>query len=183
MIPVRLLPLWARVGVLAALVALVYGLGRVHGADAELERHEAAERRAEAIREDALHQALARGREAVRQYVGARERIEENRHVIVQQIQRAPAESLFRVECADSTARSAPAPPDVRLTWEFVRLWDSAGRADGMPADPGGAAGAPGEVSPLGPRDLLANHAENTAACEIDRERYRRLIELLTTRH
>jgi len=170
-----LVPWWGRLLAVALLAVAIYVTGRVHGADAELARHEAIESKAATAREDEFHRALKRSREAARKYVAFRARAEENKHAVAQTIARAPAQSLYRAECAAHPATDDP----VRVTWGFVRLWDAASRADGMPADPGGAAGAAGELSPLGPRELLANHADNTAACEIDRERYRQLIAFI----
>lgn len=179
MMLVRQLPLWARVLALVGLVAALFGFGYVRGAQAELQRFEAAERKAAQVREDALNAALKRGREAARQYLAYRLRAEEKKYALSQAIRTAPTETLYRTDCSDDSPQSDP----VRVTWDFVRLWDGAAGEARVSADPGGTARTPSDLSPLGPRDLLANHAENTASCEIDRERYRQLIAYIRVHH
>ncbi len=195
-------PWWGRALAIVALIAAVAGWGYVKGVNAELARHEATERKAAQVREESLHRALEHGAKAAREYAQYRTQAEEKQRDLAEQIRRAPKRALYHVACADRPAApdrglparpdtqtamhtqtpAAPAaddPPDVRVTWEFVGLWDAPGGAGAVPADPGGAAHAPGDLSPFGPRDLLANHTDNAAACELDRERQRRLIAFI----
>lgn len=76
---------------------------------------------------------------------------------------------------------------DLRLTWQFVGLWDSAWTGpDGKPVhgDPGGVlaraqSADPAAPSPYGPDDVLDNHKANADACSADRRLLARLTALI----
>lgn len=174
-------PGWARAIAVAVVVAAAAGWGYVQGRAHELDRAMAEQLAAGSAREQALHQALAAGRVVVRDYHAYRARAEATQSRLAEEIRRAPTRTLYRVECPEPAEAAPGAEPagDVRLTARFVRLWDGADGGDDVPTDPGGAARAAGELSAFGPRDLLANHRTNAAACELDRERYRRLIRFI----
>lgn len=179
-------PWWVRIAAIAAIVAAAAAWGYLSGRSAELDRVMAEQLQASRAREQALHEAIAKGRAAAREYATFRARAQAAQAALAEEIRRAPAPTLYQVECPEpEPAEAQPATAgDVRLTGRFVRLWDGlAESGDGVPADPGGAARAPGELSPAGIRDLLANHRDNAASCEIDRERYRRLIEFIRAHH
>lgn len=73
----------------------------------------------------------------------------------------------------------------VVVTWEFIRLWDSAWTdSNGQPVfgDPSitaGAAGAADSASPYGPGDVLDNHQENARRGSACRRQLNSLIDLL----
>lgn len=88
---------------------------------------------------------------------------------------------------ATASAAAAPvASPDggIRLTPAFVLQWDAAwtGR-EGRPlwpvSDPGEAAGGPAAADPVGPAQVLENHAENAFRCDAARRQLGELTALI----
>ena len=90
---------------------------------------------------------------------------------------------------APAAAPGAAQPPDadgaaaaVRLTGEFVRLYNAAWTGEIAAAgDPGGTAAEVGEAGAAyaTPREVLDNTGANARACAADRKRHDQLIDLL----
>jgi hypothetical protein len=94
-----------------------------------------------------------------------------------QELTRVKRSTLASSTCPES---GAPAP-DVRLTADFVGLWNDAYRV-GMPGDPGRASGAAERAGFAYPEDLLGNHADNAERWLECRRQLNALIDVLGQR-
>lgn len=180
---------------LAALAALggLYGLGYKAGSQAKQVEWDAAnqEAQAKADEERRGREALARAESAKLQSAQARARDFEARW----RTARAGAGTLAVAECPASppgastvaVAGSSPdggvshAAPVVRVTAEFVRLWDGSWSGpDGKPVFPD-TGGTAEKAAPPGPTigAVLDNHAENASRCSETSRQLGALIDLI----
>src|SRR3990167_1840338 len=97
-----------------------------------------------------------------------------------------PAKAQERPIALAGPPDGKPPVPDggmqLRLTYAFVRLWDSAWTgSDGQPlfGDPGGLADATASPLTFGPAEVLANHEENAARCSATARQLNALITLI----
>ena len=74
-----------------------------------------------------------------------------------------------------------PAPTGLRFSWRFVSLYDRIWTGDaGQPllSDPASKPGLDADTpSPIGPGEVLDNHAANAQACSVDRRALNSLID------
>ena len=179
----------AFIGVLAGLYFKVHGDGVSQGKAEITAKWEAANRKAEeaaAVRRaaakltaDTAAAELAASQQKGRDYE-AKWRIE-----------RAKVRDSTLAACSgspvgDATTGQATLPlpasngAPVRFSWQFVRLWDRAWTGQSSESvfpdriAPSGADA--GSLSPVGPGEVLDNHAENASRCSTDRRAFNSLI-------
>jgi hypothetical protein len=97
-----------------------------------------------------------------------------------EELRHAQRSTLATADCPQLDALRPTGSPgtDVRLTGEFVRLWNRALRI-GLPGDPGGAAAAAEGTRAAYPDDVLANHVDNAERGNECRRQLNAVIDVL----
>ncbi len=93
-----------------------------------------------------------------------------------------PAKPVGKPTAVAAATAEPGTPLELRLTYSFARLYDSAWTGqDGQPVfgDPGGSADEAVAASSFSPGEVLDNHAENAARCSTTSRQLNRLIDLI----
>lgn len=103
-----------------------------------------------------------------------------NYQILQEELRHAQRSNLATADCPQPGALWPPGASgaDVRLTGEFVRLWNNAIRA-GLPGDPGRAAPAAAGTGAAYPDDVLANHIDNAERATECRRQLNAVIDVL----
>lgn len=191
--PYAVLARWA---VIAFLVAAFGGWSYTKGVDRESDRRDALELKQAKIEHDGHAKAVAYGVEQARKAQVNQAAADEYQQKWKEQRNAAKRSGtpLAVVDGCTAGAGSATAgsglkdpvgPVRLRLTWEFVSLWDSAYTgSDGQPlfgdtARTEKTAAGPGAASPYTADDVLDRHEVNTARWDTCRRQLRALVETI----
>lgn len=174
-----------RLAIIAIALAAAAAWGYTEGMNRESDRRDALDLKARADADKAYDAAAARGVSKARESIASRRKADNYYRQLQEQIAHADPSTLLGPSPVPPPPDGGAKGPDrieLLLTGEFVRLYNAAwaGAGTQVPADPGGAAGAPAGAAAAGPEEVLAHTVAETESCGDDRRRYLKLIELLS---
>jgi len=171
------IPLAYRILAVVILCGSVWGHGYTKGLSRESDRRDAIELKAEKKAQKDFLDALATGREYAKQVIEWRRKAGNYYRKWQEKLDDTQDPQLS--ECIPAPY-SPPAVAHVcMLSADWVGLYNDALFPNGLPGHTGGAVDLSVGTGPATPREALGNHKTNAESCAEDRERQRKLIDLL----
>jgi hypothetical protein len=173
----KTIPMAYRILAVLILCAAVWGHGYTKGLARESDRRDAVELQAEKKAHEDFMRALSNGRSYAKAAIEWRQKARNYYQKWQEKLNDTPDPQLS--ECIPVPSSTPTAAHMCMLSADWVGLYNDAWFPDGMPRNTGGAVDLSVGTGPATPREALGNIQTNAESCAEDRQRQRKLIDLL----